>query len=139
MLRLILRHEGDEFEREEDWSRGQWFMSGECYSASGNVISNLLDRNIAEITNLCQRYRARRLAVFGSIVRTDFESAGSDADFLVGFEPVPVAERMHNYLGLREALGALLSRSIDLIEDGTIRNPYILRKVKQKLLLFFAA
>jgi len=40
---------------------------------------------------------------------------------------------------LREALAALLSRPVDLIEDGAIRNPYILRNVAQQQRVLYAA
>jgi|SRR3954454_19212724 len=99
----------------------------------------LIERNRPEIAALCQQYGVRRLAVFGSILRDDFEPGSSDADFLVEFEPIPAADRMRNYLGLRDALGAQLSGPIDLVEDGSIRNPYILQKVKDQQQLLYAA
>jgi hypothetical protein len=98
-----------------------------------------IERNLEEIAGLCRQYRVRRLAAFGSIVRADFDPAGSDADFLVEFEPVTVAIRMQNYLGLRKALAALLARPVDLIEDGAIRNPYILKSVAEQQQVLYAA
>ncbi len=95
--------------------------------------------NLDEIAELCRRHGVRRLAVFGSILRDDFDPLRSDADFLVEFEPVPVAVRMRNYLALREALVALLSRPVDLIEDGAIRNPYILKSVSRQQQVLYAA
>ena len=95
--------------------------------------------NLEEIVRLCRRYQVRRLAAFGSILRADFDPLHSDADFLVEFEPVPVAIRMQNYLALREALVSLLSRPVDLIEDGAIQNPYILRSVAQQQQILYAA
>lgn len=95
--------------------------------------------NLEEIACLCRRYGVRRLAAFGSIVRKDFDPIHSDADFVVEFEPVPVAVRMQNYLGLRAALGSLLSRSVDLIEDGSIRNPYILKRIVEQKQILYAA
>jgi predicted nucleotidyltransferase len=50
-----------------------------------------------------------------------------------------VALRIKNYLALREALTALLSRPVDLIEDGAIRNPYILQKVSEQQQVLYAA
>ena len=102
-------------------------------------MDSLIERNLEEITRLCQRYQVRRLAVFGSILRGDFEPARSDADFLVEFEPVPVALRMQNYLALQGALASLLSRPVDLIEDGAIRNPYILKSVAEQQKVLYAA
>jgi uncharacterized protein len=98
-----------------------------------------VELNLEEIARLCRRYRVRRLAAFGSILRGDFEPERSDADFLVEFEPVPVAERMQNYLGLRGALAALLSRPVDLVEDGAIRNPYIFKNVAEQEQVVYAA
>jgi len=81
----------------------------------------------------------RRLAAFGSIVRPDFDPQRSDADFLVEFEPAPVGVRMRNYLALREALSSVLSRPVDLVEDGAIRNPYILKSVAEQEQVLYAA
>jgi predicted nucleotidyltransferase len=81
----------------------------------------------------------RRLAAFGSILRGDFDPEQSDADFLVEFEPVPVALRMRHYLALREALATLLSRPVDLVEDGAIHNPYILQNVAEQQQVLYAA
>jgi uncharacterized protein len=100
-------------------------------------MNNAIQLNLDEIACLCKRYQVRRLAVFGSMLRGDFDPLRSDADFLVEFEPVAV--RMQNYLALREALGTLLSRPVDLIEDGAIRNPYILQSVAQQQQVLYAA
>jgi len=102
-------------------------------------MENPLQLNLEEIACLCKRYQVRRLAVFGSILRGDFDPHRSDADFLVEFEPVPVAKRMRNYLGLREELASLLSRPVDLVEDGAIRNPYILQSVSEQQQVLYAA
>ena len=98
-----------------------------------------IERNLEEIIRLCRRYKVRRLAVFGSILRGDFDPLRSDADFLVEFDAVPVALRMQNYFALREALSSLLSRSVDLVEDGAIRNPYILQSVAEQQRVLYAA
>jgi len=98
-----------------------------------------IDRNLDEIASLCRRYRVRKLAAFGSILRTDFDPLKSDADFLVEFEPAPAMDRMKSYFALREALAVLLSRPVDLVEDGAIRNPYILHNLSQHQQVLYAA
>jgi predicted nucleotidyltransferase len=95
--------------------------------------------DLDKIASFCRRYQVRRLAIFGSFLRGDFDPLRSDADFLVEFEPVPVAVRMKNYLALREALVSLLARPVDLIEDGAIRNPYILQSVSEQKQILYAA
>jgi hypothetical protein len=102
-------------------------------------MESLIQPNLDEIARLCRRYGVRRLAVFGSIVRGDFDPLRSDADFLVEFEPLPLAVRMQYYLALREGLSSLLSLSVDLIEDGAIRNPYILQSVSEQQQVLYAA
>jgi hypothetical protein len=102
-------------------------------------MSSLVESNLEEITRLCRLYSVRRLSVFGSILREDFDPERSDADFLVEFEPVPVATRIKNYLGLRGAPMSLLSRPVDLIENGAIRNPYILKSVAEQEQVLYAA
>lgn len=95
--------------------------------------------DLEEIARLCRQHRVCRLAVFGSVLRPDFDTSRSDADFLVEFERIPTAERMRNYLAFREALGSLLHRPVDLIESGAIRNPYILRAVSEQQRILYAA
>jgi uncharacterized protein len=111
----------------------------QCYSASGTVMESPIYSNLEAIAGLCRRYGVRRLAAFGSILRADFDPHGSDADFLVEFEPVPAAERMQNFLALREALGELLHRPVDLVEDGAIQNPYVLASLSEQQQILYAA
>jgi len=102
-------------------------------------MENLSQQNVEAIASLCRRYRVRRLDAFGSILRPDFDPLKSDADFLVEFEPVAVADRMQSYLALREALASLLSRPVDLVEEDAIRNPYILQAVAKQQQVLYAA
>jgi predicted nucleotidyltransferase len=102
-------------------------------------MESLTQQNVEAIASLCRRYQVRRLAAFGSILRSDFDPSNSDVDFLVEFEPVSVAVRMRNYLALRKALAALLARPVDLVEEGAIRNPYILQAVTRQQQVLYAA
>jgi predicted nucleotidyltransferase len=103
------------------------------------MMENALQLDPDVIASLCRRYQVRRLAVFGSILRQDFDPQRSDADFLVEFEPLPAAQRMRSYFALREALGALLTRPVDLVEAGAIQNPYILKKINDQQQILYAA
>jgi hypothetical protein len=102
-------------------------------------MENPIEPHLEEIASLCRRYGVRRLVAFGSILRADFDPLRSDADFLVEFETASAMDRMKNFFALREALGALLSRPVDLVEDGAIRNPYILRNVAEHQQVLYAA
>jgi predicted nucleotidyltransferase len=85
-----------------------------------------------EIAALCRRYHVRRLELFGSAVRSDFDASRSDFDFIVEFDrDHPDALAFGTYLGLKEALEALLGRPIDLVEPGAIRNPYLKESIQR--------
>ena len=95
--------------------------------------------NAEALAELCRRYHVRRLAAFGSILREDFDPERSDADFLVEFEPISAAEEAENYFALREELVNLLGRQVDLVMDGAIRNPYILKNIREQQQVLYAA
>lgn len=84
-----------------------------------------------DLAALCRRYGVTRLEVFGSAARgEDFDPARSDADFLVTFDPASALPPLKQYFDFKEALEALLGRSVDLAERGAIeasRN-YIRRR-----------
>lgn len=85
----------------------------------------------ASISAICQRYKIRRLEVFGSAARADdFDAERSDADFLVEFAPEAPAD-LHSFFGIKSELEALLGRGVDLVEPGALRNPYVLASVNR--------
>jgi hypothetical protein len=91
------------------------------------AMHHLLEEKIVDIAALCRRYHVRRLAVIGSAARgQDFDAAGSDADFLVEFEPANDLSALEQFFGLRADLSGLLERPVDLIESSAVRNPYLL-------------
>ncbi len=80
----------------------------------------------SELQALCRRFHVRRLDLFGSAARGDFDPAHSDVDFLVEFDPGhPAALSLGTYLGLKDALENLLGRPVDLVEPSAMRNPYL--------------
>ncbi len=85
----------------------------------------LLEDKRAQIEELCRHFRVRRLDVFGSAIRDDFDPGRSDVDFLVEFEPDPDLNTFHAYMDLREGLSLLLCRPVDLVMAGAVRNRYI--------------
>lgn len=85
----------------------------------------LVQTRKGEIGDLCRRFHVRRLEVFGSAARGDFDPERSDVDFLVEFGSGPHALSLKNYFGLKEALEALLGRPVDLVMPGAVKNPYL--------------
>ena len=84
-----------------------------------------------ELAALCRRFHVRRLEVFGSAAAADFDPSRSDVDLLVEFQPGSALKALHQYFGLKEALEALLGRSVDLVVASAVKNPYIRRSIEE--------
>ncbi len=93
-----------------------------------------------EVRALCRRFHVRRLDLFGSAARQDFDPEKSDIDFLVEFDRRhPDALSFKTYFQLKESLEALLGRPVDLVEPGAIRNPYLKASIERSREPFFEA
>lgn len=100
----------------------------------------LPERIQKRLVALCRQYGVRDLALFGSAASGGFDPGTSDVDFLVSFEPMPPADHMRSFFGLLEDLEALLRRKVDLVEQASIRNPFVLASIlKSKVDLYAAA
>ena len=99
----------------------------------------VIEAKRAELTELCRRFKVRRLEVFGSAAGEDFDPQRSDLDFLVEFEPLDPGEHADAYFGFLEALQDLFARNIDLVETEAIRNPHFLKGVNENRTPLYAA
>lgn len=89
------------------------------------------------IANLARRWGIRELALFGSVLRDDFRG-DSDVDVLVQFVP----EAQHSLLDLAElkqSLEELFDRPVDLVEKGSLRNPFRRNHILQTAKVVYAA
>lgn len=102
-------------------------------------MQSLVAARKGEIEALCRRYHVRRLDLFGSAAREDFDPARSDIDFLVEYEPDNPLGGLEAYFGLKEELEALLGRRVDLVESGAVSNPYLRAETARSRTPIFAA
>jgi hypothetical protein len=94
----------------------------------------------AELAELCRRFHVRRLDLFGSAARGDFDPEHSDVDFLVEFDRRnPATLSLEIYFMLKDALEALFGRPVDLVEPGAVRNPYLKASIEESRELLFEA
>lgn len=99
----------------------------------------LIEERRPQLIELCRRYDVRRLDLFGSALRPDFDPASSDLDFLVEFNELTLENGADRYFGLLEDLEALFGRKIDLVDDEAIRNPYFRHVVDRARVSLYAA
>lgn len=101
-----------------------------------DVVMGLIESNIKKIKALCKKHKVIRLFVFGSVL-TDRFNEGSDIDFVVDFDRENIVDYFDNYFNLKYALEDLFKRKVDLLEEQTIRNPYLKKSVDQTKALIY--
>ncbi len=106
-------------------------------SVEARHIAPEVARHLAGLPEICRRHHVLRLDLFGSAVRDDFEPERSDIDVLVVLERGPHIDAYHRFFGLSEDLERLFGRKVDVVEDGAIRNPYVLPRVEADRLQVF--
>ena len=99
----------------------------------------LVEQHRAELATLCERYEVRRLELFGSAARGDFNPQTSDLDFLVAFQPPGKVSAADRYLGLLADLESLFGRKVDLVDVSAHRNPYFMADALRHRELLYAA
>lgn len=88
----------------------------------------LIENNMPKIAALCRKHKVSRLYVFGSVLTGRFGD-DSDVDFVVAFNKAEVGDYFDNFFDFKYALEELFGRPVDLLEEQTIRNPYLKRNV----------
>jgi predicted nucleotidyltransferase len=97
-------------------------------------------RHREELSALCRRFHVRRLDLFGSAARGDFDPGHSDLDFLVEFDYAHAdALSLRTFFGLKDSLESLFGRPVDLVESTAVRNPYLKADIEASRELLFEA
>lgn len=100
----------------------------------------LIEQHRQQISQICLKHQVKRLELFGSAARSDFDSARSDLDFFVEFCSYDSPGIADQWFGLQEDLEALLGRPVDLASSRAARNPYFLEVAnRDKVALYNAA
>jgi predicted nucleotidyltransferase len=98
----------------------------------------LLETNKKAIAAICQKYGVKKLDVFGSAATGAFDHATSDLDFVVEFADYGpgIAAR---FIGFADELEHFFGRSVDLVFDAKLTNPYFRQSVNATRELIFDA
>lgn len=102
-------------------------------------MTDLIERHRSQLLALCRKYDVRRLDVFGSALREDFDPERSDLDFAVEFNALTVDNAADRFLGLLVDLEDLFGRPVDLVSYRAIRNPYFKQIVDETRVPLYAA
>ncbi len=96
----------------------------------------LIENNIQKIVALCKKYKVNKLFVFGSIL-TDRFNEDSDVDLVISFNKAEVSGYFDNYFDFKYSLEELFGREVDLLEEQTIKNPYLKKNVDATKILIY--
>lgn len=105
----------------------------------GACMTAEIEEKREQLADLCRRHHVRRLALFGSALRDDFDPQHSDLDFVVEFDVLPPGTYADTWFGLYEGLEQLFGRSIDLVSVSSIKNPYFRKSVEETQAVLYAA
>jgi len=102
-------------------------------------MKKLIEQHRDEIAALCRQYGVRRLELFGSAARGDFDEQASHLDLLFEFISDDWKGAADWWFGLQEGLEALFGRKIDLVSIKAAKNPYFLQVANRHKVQLYAA
>jgi uncharacterized protein len=95
-----------------------------------------IDLPMKEIEEFCRKWKVQEFALFGSVLRDDFDPKKSDIDILVDFA-VDADISLFDIVEMHDELRDLFNREVDLVErvaversDNPIRKKSILENYK---------
>lgn len=97
---------------------------------------NIVEQNKTNIENICKSHEVEKLYVFGSAVSGNLKPT-SDIDLLVKFGKVDLYNYFDNYLDFKELLEKLLNRTVDLVEEQTVKNPILKKSIDRNKRLIY--
>lgn len=100
---------------------------------------SLIENHRAEIDAICRRLGVKRLELFGSAARDDFDPASSDLDFFVEFQDYSAPTIADQWFDLQADLETLLGKPVELTSIRTAKNPYFLEVANANRVKLYAA
>lgn len=97
---------------------------------------NLISQNIEFINALCKSHKVKHLYAFGSML-TDKFNEQSDIDLIVDFSDMQLLDYADNYFDFKFSLEDTLKRSVDLLEEKAIKNPYFKKAIEKNKQLIY--
>lgn len=85
------------------------------------ILNDRLNASSTQIAEFCDRWNVTELALFGSVLRSDFKPDESDIDVLVTFDS-DYSWTFDAAFQMREELMALFQRKVDLISRKSLEQ-----------------
>src|SRR5688572_26004428 len=91
----------------------------------------LIEEHLEEIAQLCEKYGVRKLELFGSACRGEFDSETSDLDFVAEFDDRQSPGYLDRFLDFADAVEALMGRKIDLVTSSSTMTPHFRKELNK--------
>jgi len=91
-----------------------------------------------KIRKICVDLNLKKLDIFGSAMTGEF-GPGSDIDIIVEFDNDKNENLFEKYFLLKEALGSMFHRPIDVVVEGSIKNPFLKQTISSTRKNIYAA
>ncbi|RRB07674.1 nucleotidyltransferase family protein [Larkinella rosea] len=96
-----------------------------------------IQAKLPQLITLLRNHKVKKAYAFGSVC-TDRFTNESDIDLLIDFGITePFDGYAENFWNLEEQLQRLLNRSVDLVPQHTLRNPYFISSVNKTRLALY--
>jgi len=86
-----------------------------------------IEEKLEQVRALCVKYGVKKLTLFGSAARGEYDPKRSDFDFF--YEFLPGRTPGLAFFTFEQELAAVLGRHVDLVDYQSIRNPYLKRDI----------
>jgi predicted nucleotidyltransferase len=107
-----------------------------CKFVKKTKMQRLLIDNMDKIKTLCISHNVRNLFAFGSVCTDKFNDK-SDIDLLISFNSMDYGDYADTYFDLADKFENLFHRSVDLVTDKSLKNPYFIDSVNQTKTLLY--
>jgi uncharacterized protein len=101
-------------------------------------MNSILTNNIENLRALCLKYNVKSLHAFGSVCSENFNK-NSDIDLLVSFKPMDYGDYADTYFELSEEFEKLFNRTVDLVTDKSLGNPYFIESLNKTKIPIYEA
>jgi len=91
----------------------------------------------SKIAKFCQRWKVRELALFGSVLSSDF-TPESDVDVLVTFT-ADAQISLFDMAQMKIELQDIFKRPVDILEKDALRNPFRKREILNSAQVVYAS
>jgi len=98
-----------------------------------------LQAQLPLVAKLFKEHKIKSAYAFGSVISDKFNDE-SDIDLLINFEEgLEPLEKGEIWWNLHDMLRDIFNREIDMLIEGSLKNPYFIEEINEKKQLIYAA